>query len=161
MLINILGAMLLSDDCRLAIGVDAPDFNLFDQDSVLHTLSDYKNQKLVVYFYPKDNTPGCTKEACSLRDRYSSFKEYNIVTLGISYDTPRSHKKFIEKYSLPFNLLSDSDKKVSRSYCADGWFFPQRKTILIDENGLVLKIIDDVDVNHHAAQILNSFGVAE
>ena len=81
--------------------------------------------------------------------------------MGISYDSPVSHKKFREKYNLPFNLLSDSDKNVSKMYCCDGWFFPDRRTILIDENGVVLKIIDNVVVSDHGDQVLQAFGIKE
>ena len=153
--------ILFSHSCNLKPGMKAPGFSLFDQDSLLHSLDEYGGQKVVIYFYPKDNTPGCTKEACSIRDKYTSFSEYNIVTMGISYDSPVSHKKFRKKYNLPFNLLSDSDKNVSKMYCCDGWFFPDRRTILIDENGAVLKIIDNVVVSDHGDQVLQAFGIKE
>ena len=91
----------------LNIGDKAPDFTLVDQDSTEHTLSEYFGKKIVVYFYPKDDTPGCKKEACSIRDNYALFEENDIVVFGLSYDSPASHKKFAEKYDLPFTLLSD------------------------------------------------------
>ena len=152
-------SLLICEECNLKKGMKAPGFTLSDQDSISHSLHDYFGQKVVIYYYPKDNTPGCTKEACSIRDKYASFDDYNIVTFGISYDTPESHKKFIEKYQLPFSLLSDGDKSVSKLYCSDGWFFPDRKTILIDEKGLIHKIIEDVNIRDHGMQILDAFGI--
>ena len=132
----------------------APDFALLDQDSSLRKLSDYQGNWVVVYFYPKDDTPGCTKEACGIRDDYTKFVEQEIVVLGISYDSPESHRAFIEKYNLPFTLLSDGDKSVSKLYDAQGLLFADRKTFLIDPEGIIRKIYNKVDVTSHSIEIL-------
>jgi peroxiredoxin Q/BCP len=149
---NILGA-----DMDLKIGAAAPDFSLFDQNGKEHKLSDYFGEKIVVYFYPKDDTPGCTKEACSIRDNFAQFKENNIIVFGISYDSPRSHKKFAEKYNLPFILLSDSAKSVASLYNSKGWLMAKRNTFLIDEEGKIFKIYKKVDVSTHTESILDDF----
>lgn len=141
----------------VSIGDTAPDFSLPDENGQIHALSQYRGQKVVVYFYPKDDTPGCTKEACGIRDEFSSFKDNQIVVFGVSYDNASSHRKFKKKFDIPFHLLSDEDKSVSRLYGADGMFFPSRKTYLIDEDGKLLKIYDKVNVLNHAEDILHSF----
>ncbi len=159
--ILIMGIMMmgltLGSEELLKAGEPAPDFKLMDQDSTWHSLSDYKGQRVVVYFYPKNDTPGCTKEACSIRDDYSLFEKDSIKVFGISYDTAKSHKKFAEKYALPFTLLSDAEKTTAKAYGADGFFVPKRKTFLIDEQGNLIKIYSDVDVTSHGAQILADF----
>ena len=98
---------------------DAPDFTLPDQNGTMHSLSQYKGKWVLIYFYPKDDTAGCTAEACGLRDNMPQFKKLNCVVLGISFDTVKSHKKFVDKFTLPFTLLSDEDKKVIKLY--DVW----------------------------------------
>ena len=150
-------SLVYANDCSLEVGQLAPEFSLIDQNNLLHTLSDYRGNKLAIYFYPKDNTPGCTKQACSIRDNYSILNSYNIKILGISYDNPKQHQSFIKKYNLPFDLLSDIDKSVSKKYCADGWFMPQRKTILINEKGVVIHVFNDINVEQHANEILKNF----
>ncbi len=141
----------------IAIGDQAPEFLLPDENGKIHSLSQYRGQKVVVYFYPKDDTPGCIKEACGIRDDYSSFEENQIIVFGISYDNASSHRKFKKKFDIPFHLLTDKDKSVSKLYGTNGMFFPSRKTYLIDENGLLLKIYDKVNVLNHAEDILRSF----
>ena len=148
---------LFSDKVHLNEGQPAPDFTLFDQHSRPHTLSLYKGKKVVIYFYPKDDTPGCTKEACSIRDSYDDFTNQDIKVFGISYDNSETHQQFIQKYKLPFNLLSDSDKSVSQLYGTKGVFFPARKTFLIDESGKIVKIYDQVSVLDHGNDILRDF----
>lgn len=148
---------LFSDEVHLNEGQPAPDFTLFDQHSRPHTLSLYKGKKVVIYFYPKDDTPGCTKEACSIRDSYDDFTNQDIKVFGISYDNSETHQQFIQKYKLPFNLLSDSDKSVSQLYGTKGAFFPVRKTFLIDESGKIVKIYDQVSVLDHGNDILRDF----
>jgi len=148
---------LFSDEVYLNEGQLAPDFTLFDQDGTPHTLSLYKGKKVVIYFYPKDDTPGCTKEACSIRDSYDDFTNQDIEVFGISYDNSKTHQQFIQKYKLPFNLLSDSDKLVSQLYGTKGAFFPERKTFLIDEFGKIVKIYDQVSVLDHGNDILRDF----
>ena len=148
---------LFSDEVNLTKGQQAPDFTLFDQHGATHTLSLYKGKKVVIYFYPKDDTPGCTKQACSIRDSYKEFSNQDIVVFGISYDNSITHQKFIQKYKLPFNLLSDSDKTVSQLYGTKGVFFPIRKTFLIDESGIIVKVYNQVSVLDHGNDILREF----
>jgi peroxiredoxin Q/BCP len=139
------------------LGELAPDFSLLDQDGKSHTLSEYKGQKVVVYFYPKDDTQGCTTEACSIRDDYSLFEKNAIKVFGVSYDDTQSHKNFAEKYDLPFTLLSDADKSVAKAFGADGMFVPSRKTYLIDEAGIIRKIYENVTPTGHGSEILADF----
>jgi peroxiredoxin Q/BCP len=139
-------------------GEPAPDFSLPDQDGKVHRLSDYHGQKVLVYFYPKDDTPGCTKEACSLRDAYSDYEAANIAILGISFDLPESHLAFREKYNLPFTLLSDAEKEVAELYGTKGVYpLALRRSFLIDEEGRLVKIIYDVDVTTHSQDVLQLF----
>ena len=149
--------ILFATNCKIEIGSIAPDFSLKNQNGIVETLSKYKGKKVAIYFYPKNDTPGCTKEACSIRDNFEILTEKNIKVFGISYDNQKNHQKFINKHNLQFDLLSDLDKSVSKLYCADGWFLPKRITYLINENGILYQIIDDIDVKNHAIQILDSF----
>ncbi|MBY0353268.1 peroxiredoxin [Candidatus Babeliales bacterium] len=150
----------------LAVGAKAPDFTLKNDAGVDCSLHDFVGKKVVLYFYPKDSTPGCTKEACSLRNSYDDFKKNDIVLLGVSYDSVSSHRKFKEKHNLPFPLLSDSKKKVAKAYgAASTWLFfftapiPSRITFLIDEKGVIVAVIKDVDVSNHAKEVLKAFGI--
>ena len=118
---------LFSDEVHLIEGKLAPNFTLQDQDGNEHTLSSYQGKKVVIYFYPKDDTPGCIKEACGIRDAYDDFVNQDIVVFGISYDGAEAHQDFIKKYNLPFNLLSDSDKSISKLYGTEGTFFPMQR----------------------------------
>lgn len=143
-------------------GVLAPDFALQDQEEVLHNLSDYRGKKVVLYFYPKDDTPGCTKEACSFRDSFGDFRKNGLVVLGVSKDSISSHAKFQEKYSLPFPLLSDTDTTVIKAYEAWGpkkymgreYEGVLRITYIIDEEGKILKAYEKVKPQDHAQEIL-------
>lgn len=157
----VLVGMALGASGKATVGERAPDFTMVDQDGKSHSLSDYKGQKVVVYFYPKDDTPGCTTEACSIRDDYSTFEKNGIKVFGVSYDDMVSHKKFAEKYDLPFALLSDSDKSVSRAYGTSGLFVPSRKTFLIDDTGVLRKIYDKVTVTGHGPEIVADFKAME
>ncbi len=147
----------------LKVGSKAPDFTVNDQDSKSVKLSDYKGNKVVLYFYPKDQTPGCTAEACNLRDNYTLLKRKGYEILGISTDTEKSHQKFIEKQSLPFRLLADTDKKVHEKYgtwieksmYGRKYMGTARITFVIDEKGVLENIIGKVDTKNHADQILN------
>jgi Peroxiredoxin len=134
-----------------------------DETGVLRSLEEFKGKKVVLYFYPKDATPGCTQEACSLRDAYAVYAQHGIVILGVSYDSPKSHAKFKAEHHLPFTLLSDEKRKVAHAYGADkhffGRFIPQRKTFLIDEQGNIVAVMDDVKVDTHAQDILKAFGL--
>ena len=147
---------------HLKIGDQAPNFSGVDQNGKEHTLADYKGKKLVVFFYPKANTPGCTAEACDLRDNYELFKAANYELLGVSADTINAQKKFEEKYNFPFALLADEDKSVIEAF---GVWGPKkfmgkeydgihRTTFVINENGVLTDIITDVKTKAHAAQLL-------
>lgn len=141
----------------VVVGSMAPDFTLPDQNGNNHTLSSYRGHKVALYFYPKDQSPGCTKEACSIRDGRKQLEGAGIVVLGVSYDSVESHKKFADKYNLEFPLLSDSKKDVSAKYGTKGIFFPSRYTFLIDEKGVVVAILKDVDVSDHADEMIAAF----
>lgn len=155
-------SVLLAWPDSLKEGDLAPDFTLADQDSVNHTLSDYLGQKVLVYFYPRDDSPGCTKEACGLRDAYEDYQAADIVILGISYDSAKSHRQFREKYNLPFTLLSDTKKEVAKTYGTRGIYpLAIRRSFLIDEEGRILKIIKDVDVTSHSQDVLRYFREAD
>ena len=135
-------------------GTKIIDFSLVDQDGVVHKLSDYSDSRVLLYFYPKDDTPGCTKEACMITEVYDDFKKARITVLGISTDKPESHKKFKEKYNLPFTLLSDPDKKVIKEYGANSLLLTKRISYLIDK-GIIIKTYPKVDPANHAMEILN------
>lgn len=135
---------------------EAPQFTLLDQDNKSHSLADYADQYVLVYFYPKDDTPGCTKEACMIRDSYNGFEERNIKVFGISADNPASHKKFVEKYHLPFTLLSDEKKEMAKLYKADGIFL-KRISYLIGPGNKIIKFYENVDPASHAGEILADF----
>ncbi|WP_028972585.1 thioredoxin-dependent thiol peroxidase [Spirochaeta cellobiosiphila] len=146
----------------LELGQQAPDFELSNQNGTLIKLSEYKGKKVVLYFYPKDNTPGCTKEACSLRAGYEAISQTGTVILGVSPDSTTSHQKFIDKFDLPFDLLSDPDHKVMEQY--DAWgeknmygkvvVGVKRSTFLIDEEGKIFKIFKKVKTASHNEEIL-------
>jgi peroxiredoxin Q/BCP len=146
----------------ISINQLAPEFTLLDENEIQHTLSEYRGKPVVLYFYPKDDTPGCTKEACSFRDDYSAYEETSVVILGVSPDTPKSHLKFKNKYDLPFTLLADSDHKVCDLYEVwgrkkfmgreyDGVF---RTTFLIDPLGNIINVFENVKPANHSEQIL-------
>lgn len=138
----------------LTIGTQAPDFNLADHTGAMRTLSEFVGSYVVVYFYPKDDTPGCTKEACMIRDMYHDFEKNGIVVLGISKDSPASHAKFREKYQLPFILLSDPEKHAIGAYGATGMMFSKRVTYVVDPKGVIVKVYPDVDPAGHALELL-------
>lgn len=145
----------------LGIGDQAPDFTAADQDGNEIKLSSFRGKKVVLYFYPKDNTPGCTAEACNLRDNYAELKNEGYVILGISADSGKSHKSFISKFNLPFSLISDVDKKLIKAYGAWGTkkMYGKnfegiiRMTYILSEEGKIEKIIRNVKTNDHARQI--------
>jgi len=139
----------------LDIHTEAPDFTLPDQNGATHKLSDYRGSIVLVYFYPKDNTPGCNREACSIRDAYGEFKKAGITVLGISKDSVESHKKFEKKFDLPFTLLSDPKSIVINPYGATR--FPlgtKRISYLLDKKGMIAKVYPDVSPDTHADEIL-------
>lgn len=134
-------------------GDKAPDFELQDEDGKDSKLSDYLGRWLLLYFYPKNFTPGCTREACSLRDNFSKLQE-KVIILGVSADSVDSHKRFSEKYSLPFTLLSDPERKVINLYGANGLIFAKRVSFLINPKGVIEKVYDKVNPENHAEEIL-------
>ena len=147
----------------LETGIPAPDFTLLDQDGNSHSLSDYRGQKVVLYFYPKDSTSGCTKQACNFTELLPHFREKGAVVLGVSKDSVSSHKKFQEKYNLGFTLLSDPEKEVIQLY--DVWKEKNmygkktmgvvRTTYLIDENGVIIRALGKVNAAENPAEMLN------
>ena len=144
-------------------GEKAPYFEGINQDGKKITLDDFKGKKLILYFYPKDNTSGCTAEACSLNDGYSSLTDKGFEVVGVSPDSTSSHLKFITKYNLSFNLIADTEKKILEAYgvWAEKKMYGRtymgvlRTTFIIDENGIIQKIITKVDTKDHAKQILS------
>ena len=146
----------------LEVGRKAPDFTLPDQNGEMHALSDYRGQKVILYFYPKDMTSGCTSQACSFRDLYPQFREKGAVILGVSKDSVASHKRFEEAHGLPFTLLSDSELQVITAYDVrkkdkDGNLTKGliRSTYLIDENGVIVKAFAAVKAKENAARMLD------
>jgi peroxiredoxin Q/BCP len=148
----------------LKIGDLAPELSVPDQDGNIVSIGDYKGKKLVLYFYPKDNTPGCTAESCDLRDNYDQFLAKGYEVLGVSPDSQKSHQGFIKKYDLPFSLLSDVEKKVLEAYNSWGekkmygktYMGVLRKTYIIDENGRIENIFEKVDTKAHTKQIFEA-----
>lgn len=138
----------------LEIKKAAPNFKLLDQDGKEHSLAYHRGSYILIYFYPKDDTPGCTKEACVIRDMYKDFENNGVKVFGISSDSVESHKKFAEKYQLPFTLLSDPKKEVIKMYEADSTLFTKRISYLIGPNGLIEKVYPEVDPTTHGAEIL-------
>lgn len=139
---------------QLKINTIAPDFTLTDAHGIEHTLSDYKGQFVILYFYPKDNTPGCTREACDFRDSFSEIRALNATILGVSWDSSKNHASFTEKYSLPFTLLSDIKGDVTEAYKAAGWFMPKRYTYIIDPLGKIIKVYTKFDISAHSEEII-------
>ncbi len=148
------------------IGDKAPDFKAVDQDGQPIRLTDYKGKRLILYFYPKDNTSGCTAEACSLRNGYEELSRLGCEVVGVSPDSEKSHRGFIQKYSLPFRLLADTDKQVATAYGVWGekkmygkaYMGILRTTFVIDANGFITHIFDKVDTKDHVNQILKELG---
>ncbi|MCX8081445.1 MAG: thioredoxin-dependent thiol peroxidase [Bacteroidia bacterium] len=147
-------------------GMQAPFFSGINQHGNEVKLSDFTGKKVILYFYPKDDTPGCTAEACSLRDGLADLASLNMEVVGVSADSSESHKKFAEKYNLPFHLIADSDKNIIKAY--DVWGKKQfmgktfdgiiRTTFIIDENGTIIHVIKDVNTKDHATQIKELMG---
>ena len=149
---------------ELAEGMKAPDFSGRDQSGEEISLKALLGRKVILYFYPKDNTPGCTTESCNLRDNYRQLIKKGFEVIGVSADSEKSHQSFIDKYDLPFNLISDPGREILKAYGA--WGLKKlygkvyegilRKTFIIDEQGMILKIINKVDTKNHTDQILEA-----
>jgi thioredoxin-dependent peroxiredoxin len=146
-------------------GTTAPAFKTTNTNGESVSLKDLRGQKIVLYFYPRDDTPGCTKEACSFRDSFSKFKKRGIIVLGVSPDTEAAHKKFTAKYDLPFSLLADTDHSISEAYGVYGekkfmgrkYMGVHRTTFLIDEKGKIKKVFEKVKPEDHASEVLAAF----
>lgn len=148
----------------MEIGSLAPDFTLMGSDNKEHSLKNYRGKKVILYFYPKDNTPGCTTEACDFRDNIKEINDLNAIVIGISKDNPNSHNKFIEKFNLPFVLLSDEDKVVCELYdvikeknmYGKKVLGIERSTFIIDENGILTNEFRKVKVKNHIQEVLST-----
>lgn len=159
---SLLNKLFAVAETHLEAGSPAPDFTALDQDGRAVSLADFKGSKLILFFYPRDNTPGCTAEACSLRDHFGDLKKAGYQLLGISADSAKKHQNFIAKFDLPFPLLADTDKKMINDYGVWGRkkFMGRefdgilRTTFLIDEKGVITRVIKKVKTKDHAAQIL-------
>lgn len=151
----------------ITLNSPAPDFTLSDQEGVVHSLSQYRGSWVLLYFYPRDMTPGCTKEACAIRDAWEDFGKQNTIILGVSTDTIASHQKFAQKHELPFTLLADEEKKVVRQY--DVWgqktfmgkinLGTRRTSFLIDPQGIIVKIYEKVKPDMHALEVLKDLKI--
>jgi peroxiredoxin Q/BCP len=142
----------------LSVGSDAPAFTAKDTDGKTVSLSDFAGKTVVLYFYPKDDTPGCTKEAQSFRDNYAEYQGKDMVVLGVSQDDQASHKKFTEKYGLPFQLLADTDGAITKAYDVDGGGYAKRVTYIIDGDGKITHVDEKVKTDTHAQDILAIMG---
>jgi len=148
-------------------GEKAPDFQGKNQNEEIISLSDFKGKKVILYFYPKDNTPGCTAEACSLNDKNNYFLEKGFTIIGVSPDSTSSHQKFANKFSLAFNLIADTDKSITQLYGAWGekinygksYMGLLRTTFIINEDGIIEKVLPKVDTKNHADQIIKELGL--
>jgi thioredoxin-dependent peroxiredoxin len=138
----------------LTAGTPAPAFTTQDDTGATVSLGDFKGKTVVLYFYPKDDTPGCTKEACSFRDAHDDYQGKDVVVLGVSMDDQASHQAFKEKYSLPFTLLVDTDGALTKAFDVDGGGYSKRVTYVIDGNGVISQVIDSVQTATHATDIM-------
>jgi thioredoxin-dependent peroxiredoxin len=160
--------MLKEEPVPISAGIPAPDFELQDDSNQTRHLTDYRGQRVVLYFYPKDDTPGCTREACNFRDDYSAYEKAGVTILGISPDSVESHRKFKEKFQLPFPLLADLEHKICDAY---GVWGPKkfmgkayegvlRTTFLIDPNGEIVRVFENVRPSEHSVEVLEAFQTA-
>jgi peroxiredoxin Q/BCP len=146
----------------LTVGAQAPEFTAIDQDGETRSLSDFRGKKVILYFYPKDNTSGCTKEACAFRDQFAAFRQLDVEILGVSVDSASSHKSFAQKYALPFTLLADPEKRLVEAYGVWGeknlygrkYMGTNRVTYVIDEAGKVAAVFPKVKPEKHAGELL-------
>ncbi len=146
----------------LSVGTTAPAFTTKDTNGNTVSLSDFSGKQVVLYFYPKDDTPGCTKEACSFRDNYATYQGKDVVVLGVSMDDETSHQAFTQKFSLPFPLLADVDGSITKAYDVEGVYkgitHSQRVTYVIDGSGQISQVYDSINTETHAADILADLG---
>lgn len=142
----------------LAVGTKAPSFTTIDDEGNTVSLSDFQGKIVVLYFYPKDDTPGCTKQAQSFRDNYEEYQDKDMVVLGISRDDQASHQQFKEKYGLPFKLLVDTDGAITKAYDVDGGGYAKRVTYIIDGEGKITYVDANVNTSSHAQDILSAVG---
>ncbi len=143
----------------LAVGTPAPAFTTKDTHGNSVSLSNFAGKTVVLYFYPKDDTPGCTKEACSFRDNYADYQGKDVVVLGVSGDDEDSHQQFTQKFNLPFPLLADVDRAIMQSYDVDGGGYAKRVTYVIDPQGQISHVYDSVNTTTHATDILADLGL--
>ena len=143
----------------LSVGTAAPAFTAKDTNGNTVSLSDLAGKTVVLYFYPKDDTPGCTKQACSFRDAYADYQGKDVVVLGVSKDDEDSHQKFTQKYSLPFPLLADTDGSIIKAYDVDGGGYAKRVTYVIDGDGKIIHVDSSVNTATHAADVLAAIGL--
>lgn len=150
----------------ISAGIPAPAFSLFDETGTVRSLDEFSGKYVVLYFYPKDDTPGCTTEACNFRDDYSAYEKAGVVILGVSPDSPKSHAKFKQKFNLPFSLLADEDHAVCEAYGVWGqkkfmgreYMGVLRTTFLINPEGTIVKVFEDVKPADHSAEVLAALG---
>ena len=142
----------------LAVGTDAPAFSVKDTNGNTVSLSDFAGKTVVLYFYPKDDTPGCTKQACSFRDASADYQGKDVVVLGVSADNQASHQQFTEKYNLNFPLLADTEKTMIKAYDVDGGGYAKRVTYIIDGNGKIIHVDSAVNTSSHASDVLAALG---
>ena len=143
----------------LAVGTDAPAFTVKDTNGETVSLSDFAGKTVVLYFYPKDDTPGCTKQACSFRDANVNYQGKDIVVLGVSADDQAAHQAFTQKYDLNFPLLADTEKAMIKSYDVDGGGYAKRVTYVIDGNGKIIHVDASVNTSSHASDVLAAVGL--
>jgi thioredoxin-dependent peroxiredoxin len=142
----------------LSVGETAPNFTVKDTNGNTVSLSDYTGKPVVLYFYPKDDTPGCTKEACSFRDNYTQYITRGISVFGVSMDDEASHQQFTEKFNLPFPLLADTNGAITKAYDVDGGGYSKRVTYVIDESGKIGQVFESIQTATHATDILAQMG---
>lgn len=143
----------------LSVGTTAPSFTVKDTNGNTVSLSDFAGKTVVLYFYPKDDTPGCTKEACSFRDSYGEYQGKDVAVLGVSMDDEASHQQFTSKFSLPFLLLADTDGSITKAYDVDGGGYAKRVTYVIDGSGKISHVYTTVKTDTHASDILADLGL--
>ncbi len=143
----------------LSEGITAPNFTAKDDSGHTVSLANFEGKTVVIYFYPKDDTPGCTKQACSFRDSYSEYEDKDIIVLGVSMDDATSHQAFKDKFSLPFPLIVDTDGTLAQAYEVEGGGYAKRVTFVIDSKGVIKKVYESINTETHATDILSDLGL--